>query len=102
MVFWLKLASHPATHNFTMYVRNIWSSPGKTWNSLASSDNVYKDSQNPFIYCSICPFGCFALIGDVGRSDILCGASYSKYCPDASVSDMDDLLVRDGYGGSNE
>ena len=88
MVFWLKLASHPASHNLPMDMRKTCDIPGKMWASLASSGNADKTSRHPLLDCFIWPFGHFTLISDVGCSDMSCGESACKKFPDAPVSDM--------------
>ena len=49
MVYWLNLDSHPASHNFLMDMRELCSSPGKLWASLAFSGSVDKASQHPLV-----------------------------------------------------
>ena len=75
MVCWLKIASNLESHNFPMDIREICASPGKIWASLASSGNVDNASRNLLVDCSVCPFGSFTLIGNVGCSDMSCGSS---------------------------
>ena len=91
MVSWLKLDSHPASHNLSMDMRRIFSWPGKMWASLALLGIFDMTNRPTFVDFRIWPLTFFTLIGAVWRSAMLCGASDCKQFLYAYVSTMDDF-----------
>ena len=61
MFCWLKLASHPESHNFPLDVREICANPGSMCASLASLIKVENYSLQPLVECRIWPFVFFLL-----------------------------------------
>ena len=102
MVWWLKLYSHPESHNFPIDMRELCSSPGNFWASLASSIKVVVSSLNQLVDWRIYPFGYFNLIGATGCMFMSFGAFVFRYCPDSPVSDMVDVFLWYVYVGNKE
>ena len=102
MVCWLKLSSQPESHNFPIDMRELCSSPGNFWASLASSIKVVVSSLNQLVDWRIYPFGYFNLIGATGCMCMSFGAFFFRYCPDSPVSDMVDVFLWDVYVGNKE
>ena len=95
----LKLASHSASHNFPIDMRELCPTPGSMCDSISPSGKVANSSLHPSVDCRI---GCFTWIGATGYTARSWVASTFSYCTDAPVSAIADALLRDVDGCNTE